>query len=736
MEYYSRKNKDKFEKLEEHLSLASILCGEYMSEFGLPVTGKFLGRFHDIGKHTKKFQDVLIGKKTKVNHAIVAGQYLELIRFNCPELCKILASHHFGMYNDWDFTFDESTLNLKSDIEHKESALSSMDELIELHYWLKKSGLGTTPEEANKIKEELKYFNGKTENEKMFINRMFLSCLVDADYSSAASFENSASSSRYDSSLLDTDELITKLDNYINTLSLNSTSNKQLNDLRDEIFKSCSASGREPYKNFTLTAPTGTGKTLATLKFALENAKKYNKKRIIFVLPYLSILEQNVQVYKDICGDIVLEDDSQTVFSEKSKIYAERWSAPIIVTTSVKFFETLFAQKTSDLRRLHNISNSVIVFDESQTIPNNLLDTTLEIINVLNEKFGVTTVFSTATPPSFNYRKNIYWDAKEISSDPQSLFDKYKTIKDIKINWLLNKVTTNDELLELVKDKNSCLIIFNLKKQANNFYNLLSKNIDDQTSLFYISTNLCASHRKKILKQIKDRMNHKLPTLIVSTQCLEAGVDISADYAFRAFGPATSIAQAAGRCNRNATGKGELTVFIPEGNRKYPDNDYANLSNELNCLMHESKSFDICNLKDIDEYYKRVFNTTGLDKDKESLRTAIEKEDYIAVDKNYKIIEESGATIIVPYQGQIELFNEIKKNIIDNDYCISKNTMKNSSTITVNSYDKQILNWCNPLYFKIKGEKIKCNWYLLDSNINFYDEKLGLNFLEDFDLIL
>ena len=162
---------------------------------------------------------------------------------------------------------------------------------------------------------------------------------------------------------------------------------------------------------------------------------------------------------------------------------------------------------------------------------------------------------------------------------------------------------------------------------------------------------------------------------------------------------------------------------------------FTNLSNELNCLRNES-GFDICNLKDIDEYYKRVFNTTGLDKDKESLRTAIEKEDYIAVDKNYKIIEESGATIIVPYQGQIELFNEIKKNIIDNDYCISKKIMKSSSTITVNSYDKQILNWCSPLYFKIKGEKIKCNWYLLDSNTNFYDEKLGLNFSEDFDLIL
>ena len=170
MEYYSRKDKDKFEKLEEHLSLASILCSEYMSGFGLPVTGKFLGRFHDIGKHTKKFQDVLIGKKTKVNHAIVAGQYLKQIRFNCPGLWKILASHHFGMYNDWDFSFDESTLNLKSDIEHKESALSSMDELRELHAWLKKSGLGTTSEEANKIVEELKHFNGKTENEKMFIN--------------------------------------------------------------------------------------------------------------------------------------------------------------------------------------------------------------------------------------------------------------------------------------------------------------------------------------------------------------------------------------------------------------------------------------------------------------------------------------------------------------------------------------------------------------------------------------
>lgn len=733
MEYYSRKSGTEKELLVSHLKKASELCERYMSSFGMPVTGRVIGRMHDIGKHTLKFQDVLFGNRTKVNHAIVGSQRLaEYFSRYWSDILHIIASHHYGLHKDWNYNPNFNNPLSLIDVENKENALSNSKEFNEIKNWLQQEKLDITIYEARAMLLEYKDIMGKSQNEKMFINRMIFSCLVDADYSSSATFGNNSYLDKYEAAPLNPDDLLQKLNNYRFNLIASSTSNNQLNTLRNKVFADCSNAGKTNYGNYTLTAPTGTAKTLATLNFALENARATNKKRIIFVLPYLSIIEQNAKIYRDICGDdIVLEDDSQTIFTDKTKVFSERWSSPIIVTTSVKFFETLFAREGVDLRKLHNIADSVVIFDESQTIPNNILDASLEVLNVLNNKFNVTTLFSTATPPSFQYRKNAYWKAHEVIQNPQQLFDEYAKIKNLKINWMIDKPISDLELFDLVKNKSSYLVIFNLKKHANDFYNMLKNEIGTD-GLFYISTNLCSAHRTKVLQKIKQRLDKNLPTKVISTQCLEAGVDIDFQYVLRAFGPATSIAQAAGRCSRNALFPGELTIFIPSGQRIYPDGNYSNASEQLKTQIRVEGNFDICNLANIDSYYHRLFNTLGMDKDDRELTSSIAAFSYEDVEKNYKLIPNQGVTIIVPYSGCQSEYDALKQELVDNNYCITKAMMKKAQFFTVTLYNKkETKTYCTELYINMGDSLVECGWYLLDDSLGYYDENVGLNFSSD-----
>ena len=740
MEYYARKAKGKNELLIDHLNKTSKLCEEYTSVFDMPVTGRVLGRLHDIGKRTQKFQDVLFKDKVKVNHAIVAGSELHR-HFNkhWPYIAHIIASHHYGLHKDWNYCPDFSNPISLIDIEQKENALSSKSEFEDIQKWAEDNNIQLTKQEAFAMYNEFKRMKGMTNNENMFINRMLFSCLVDADYSASASFENPDYLIEYNGKELDPELMLKRLDDYRADLISKSTSNSELNALRNEVFDSCGKAGVSSFGNYTLTAPTGTAKTLAMLKFALENAKYNNKQRIIIVLPYLSIIEQSARIYKDICGDdVVLEDDSQTQYTEKSRLLSERWSAPIIVTTSVNLFETLFKRSGSDLRKLHNIANSVIVFDESQTIPNEILDSTLEVIKTLNQKFNVTTLFSTATPPSFNHRKHINWEAQEVINNPQDMFDRYSKIKNLTVDWKIDKVYGNEELYQLMKNKDSYLVIFNLKRHANSFYNKLRNELprSEQEGLFYISTNLCSTHRTEVLEKIKKRLAAGLPTKVVSTQCLEAGVDLDFQYVYRAMGPATSIAQAAGRCSRNALFPGVLTIFMPEGTKLYPDNTYKNQTLQLQSLICSKGTFDINSLVDIDRYYQMVFNTHGLDADNRNLTEAINRFSYEDVNKEYRLIKNQGATIIVPFLGQEDFYNQVKQELIKNDFCISKSMMSKLQKITVTSYDKKsVETLCQELSFRIKEDKVPCNWYLLDDSLGYYDNEMGLDFSSENNFI-
>ena len=478
---------------------------------------------------------------------------------------------------------------------------------------------------------------------------------------------------------------------------------------------------------FTLTAPAGTGKTLALLGFAAKHCANKGKERIIFVLPYLSIIEQNAKIYRDICEN-VLESHSMSSYDEQTKLYADRWSSPVIVTTSVKFFESLFKNRPSELRFLHSIANSVIVFDEAQSLPVNLLDASIETLNSLCKMFRCTVVLSTATQPAFDLRKDIIFHPTEIISNPQSL---YENTKRVKISWEINEQKDFKTIAEeMAKQKNVCCVV-NRKDHSHKLFALLK---EQGVDCYYLSTDMCAAHREKVIEQIKKDQKNK-PCRLVSTTCIEAGVDLDFDVMYRALAPLDSIIQCAGRCNRNGKSEGKMIVFVPkeDRNKLYPSAFYHNAA-ECVRLILSNHEINIYNLKHIEEYYCQLFALYS--KDKKKLIDPIKLKDFEETAKQYKIIEKAGYNVLVPYKGSRELFNELYDEAIKKG--INKSWIKKAAQLmVVNSNAGKLSDICEHPEFNTSSGKVKAGkWYLLlDNDGKYYKDDEGL-VLEDEGLVL
>ena len=506
---------------------------------------------------------------------------------------------------------------------------------------------------------------------------------------------------------------------------------------------SCIESSQEERGIFTLTAPTGSGKTLAMLAFALRHAKKHNLRRIIIVLPYISIIEQNAEIYRKICPDL-LEIHSQAKFDKKnkeddednkiSKIFADRYTAPIIVTTSVNFFESFFKYKAVDLRRLHNMTNSVILFDEAQTLPLNIISETLQTMNLLCENYGCSVVFSTATQPAFDKFKDVKWKPKEIIKNKDEIFKNSKRCE-IQIETK-EKINIKEIANRIIEEKNCCVIV-NTKSTAVELYKYLREEIEEE-SLFYISSNLCPAHRSDVIQQIKQRQKNKEKCIVISTQCIEAGVDISFDIMYRELAPLPAIIQSAGRVNRNGNNEnnGNLILFKTDKieRQKYPTEDYGNQAKQAETLFSKhSYKLDLQNTDIINEYYELLSKQhTGSN---DELQKAITNSDYEKIEEEYKLIKkENMIKIIVSYRKKIELYNKKRDEIVNNG--LTKELINEVIPITLNIYrNSKIVEQLSPIYYCIYNKKQtqESDWYFLGSDKeNAYNEKLGLD-LDDFE---
>ena len=407
--------------------------------------------------------------------------------------------------------------------------------------------------------------------------RMLFSCLVDADFLDTEQFMTPQNFTLRNQQIT-LSELKSRYDSFMSQMSANA-SKTEINKIRAEILSDCRSGASKDPGLFSLTVPTGGGKTLAAMGFALDHAIKYGKSRIIVAIPYTSIIEQTAEVYKNVfkngdedLSNIVLEHHSNIdpdKETTKSKLASENWDAPIVVTTNVQLLESLFAAKTSRCRKIHNIANSVIILDEAQMLPPEYLKPILASLESLTNDFGCSVVLCTATQPTL--QGHIGSDpapndmggfeglssecVRELIANPLQLFERMKRTS---VKCIPEKMSSWENVAELLQQYEQVLCIVNTRKDCKSLYDAMPPDT------IHLSALMCGQHRSKLIAEIKQKLKQKQPIRVVSTQLVEAGVDIDFPVVYRAMAGLDSIAQAAGRCNRE--GKmdcGDVFVFNP-----------------------------------------------------------------------------------------------------------------------------------------------------------------------------
>ncbi len=402
--------------------------------------------------------------------------------------------------------------------------------------------------------------------------RMLFSCLVDADFLDTEAFmdEEKPQIRKQFPVLAEMLPIFNRsMEAKIAQLGEQSA-NTPVNRIRADVLAQCRQQAVLLPGMFSLTVPTGGGKTLSSLAFALEHAKHHAKRRVIYAIPYTSIIEQTADVFRSIFGkdDVVEHHSNFDVDREttRSRLAAENWDAPLIVTTNVQLFESLFAARTSRCRKLHNLVNSVIVLDEAQLLPPEFLQPILDTLNLLTTHYGVTVVLSTATQPALNTVKDNFGrttrkglnNVREIIADVNALYANLERVE-VQIPADFNQLTDWESLATELCQHDSVLAIVNTRKDCRELWELMPKGTS------HLSALLCGAHRSAIIADIKERLNHGEAVRVISTQLVEAGVDLDFPVVYRALAGLDSIAQAAGRCNREGglAGKGKVVVFVP-----------------------------------------------------------------------------------------------------------------------------------------------------------------------------
>ena len=395
---------------------------------------------------------------------------------------------------------------------------------------------------------------------------MLFSCLVDADFLSTEAFMDQGRASRRSKGLPTIDALETALSRYLSQFGNPTT---EVQKQRAGILQACLASAERPAGLFSLTVPTGGGKTLSSLAFALKHARLHSMERIIYVIPFTSIIEQNAKVFREALAelgdDVVLEhhsnlDPDSKHITQTTRLAAENWDARLIVTTNVQFFESLHAKETSRCRKLHRLARSVIILDEAQTLPISYMQPCLKALEQLSTNYGSSVVLCTATQPAIVKRDDFQIGLSgphEIIPDPPKLYAALKRVE------VTNLGTVPDvALLPLIQQHPQALCIVSTRRHAAELFRALPKSADN----FHLSALMCPEHRSFVIKLIRRRLRKRQPCRVISTQLIEAGVDLDFPVVYRSLAGLDSIAQAAGRCNREGklAGMGQTFVFKPE----------------------------------------------------------------------------------------------------------------------------------------------------------------------------
>ncbi len=611
MTYYARKN----QTLLEHSNNTANLAKRFADAFGCSRIASTAGLLHDFGKHTMAFQDYLERslngetlKRGEVIHSLQGAKFVtEEIKdsYISDIIGNIIATHHGGLYDN--LTDGERTLSLK---------INKTEE--KLHYEEAKKVFSPTIHE-DELKAEILYFcktcisKGFSPNFMLhLLTKAIYSSLVDADRCDAAGLE-------IKDAMPDWDKLNSLLDSYLYSFP----DMTMIDKVRKSISEQCQIAGSRQQGIYTLSVPTGGGKTLSSLRFALEHARRQKLKRIIYVIPYLSILDQTAsilrEVFQDDSGDLILEHHSNIEAPEDDeddnqyRLLTSRWDNPIILTTMVQFLETIYSNKASKLRKFHNMSEAVLIFDEIQALPIKCVHLFNGAVNFL-QNFGKSTIMlCSATQPHLHNterQRRVFLSDKP---DIVSLLPKELEIFErVQVQDNTKHAMDHVQIAELVKTQvehgKSTLVILNTKGDARKVYEKC-KFIECEKA--FLTTNLCPAHRLHILDRLRKNLSpeSKKMTLCVSTQLIEAGVDISFDCVIRAEAGMDSIIQAAGRCNRNKENSTPQSVFVvnvkDENLSLLPEIQVG--KGVTSRVLREKQGMNLLNKEVIDQYYEYYF---------------------------------------------------------------------------------------------------------------------------------
>ena len=627
----------------EHLELTADISSRFAGAFGAGPQGKLIGLAHDIGKCSNAFQARLNGGII-VDHASAGA--LECAKANHLWAACCITGHHGGLPDVGNLrndTADDPTLvgRLQKAIH---GGIPSYQLPVELPDTLPPNGYNHDP---------------LTDS---FLIRMLFSCLVDADFLDTEQFMSN-SKTRIDHGKQIPD-LLEKLQNYIEPW-WNPTS--ELNRNRCKILKSCIRGSVQEKGIFTLTVPTGGGKTIASVAFALNHAMQHGMDRVIYVIPYTSIIEQTAAVFRRVFGDEnVVEHHTNAQYEvpehgdvkQYQQIKAtENWDAPIIVTTAVQFFESLYSNRPSKCRKLHNIANSVIIFDEAQMLPTEHLRPCIAAISTLVARFRATAVLCTATQPSLNDLFKEYAPGYEVRELWPEAGKKNAAFQ--RVTFQKTGTVNADSLSERLAAHLQVLCIVNSRKSAQEVFRLLP-----EEGRFHLSTLMYPAHRRAVFAEIRDRLKAGLPCRVVSTSLIEAGVDVDFPAVFREMAGLDSILQAAGRCNREGKRPASdsiVTVF--DGLSLTPQLLRVNIGAAKEALKSGA---DPQAPDTITQYYAAYRSLAGDKLDKVGVISAFEYGvqgrmlPFRTVAERFHLIDDTGKTVYIPQGDGAELVQRLK----------------------------------------------------------------------------
>ena len=675
MEFYAHSTKDAskadWQTLRGHLGSVGTMAAERARWFGGEDMAQVGGLLHDLGKYTEQFQKRLLGEVPKVDHAtwgadIAMQRYKQLGSL----MAYAIAGHHAGLANGRQ---GERRSALQDRLA--KDYLGKLPPL--LPDWEREIAL---PEKIG-LPQGFKPSTQRGAFQLSLLTRMIFSCLVDADFVDTDNFYRSIEGTPPRDE--NAGPTLSALREKLNAHLARFPKEGGINPLRTDILTHVRGQAGKKPGLFSLTVPTGGGKTLASLAFALDHAIAHGLRRVIYVIPFTSIIEQNARVFRQAFGELgevaVLEhhsaffDDPSTERQsiEKRRLAMENWDAPVVVTTAVQFFESLFADRPSRCRKLHNIASSVVILDEAQTLPLHLLHPCVALLDELALNYRTSVVLCTATQPSLGKEKgfkNGLENVRELAPKPAELYEKLRRV------GVRHAGTLDDAaLVAELRQRDQVLCILNNRRHARHVFEAIA----DMPGAFHLSTLMHARHRSRILDEVRARLKASEPCRVVSTSLIEAGVDVDFPAVLRAEAGLDSIAQAAGRCNREGrrtAESSEVLVFASANTDWAPPPELKLFAEAFRAVERQHRD-DLLALDAVQAYFKELYWRKGDEQlDKHCLLSLLKASNPESLPletlaAKFQMIESAMRPIIVPFIAGTDRLDPFVEGVLrDLDY--------------------------------------------------------------------